>query len=62
MNTLLLILSIITIIVAVIDLMIGCYICTRPKRNNFDIALTIFTVFAGVIAMLMGIMGLTVAI
>lgn len=61
-NTLMFIVSIITIMVAVIDLMIGCYICTGPKRDNFDIALTIFTVFAGVVAMLMGIMGLTVAI
>ena len=62
MNTLLLIVSIITIVVAVIDLMIGCYICTRTNKNNFDIVLTVFIILAGVVAMLMGIAGLTLTI
>lgn len=62
MNTLLLIASIITIMVAIIDLMIGCYICTRPNRDNFDTVLTIFIVLAGVVAMLMGMAGLTLTI
>lgn len=62
MNTLLLIVSIITIIVAIIDLMIGCHICTRTNRDNFDIVLTIFIVLAGIAAMFMGIAGLTIAI
>ena len=62
MNTLFHIVSIITIVVAVIDLMIGCYICTRTNKNNFDAVLTIFIIFAGIIAMFMGIAGLTLTI
>ena len=32
------------------------------QRDKFDIVLTVFTVFAGVIAILMGIMGLSISI
>lgn len=62
MNTLFHIVSIITIVVAIIDLMIGCYICTRTNKNNFDMVLTVFIVLAGIVAMFMGIMGLTISI
>ena len=47
--------AIILIIIALVDMVFACYVCTRNERTKQEIILSLFMSLAGLIALFMGL-------